>query len=61
MPLVVELEGRLHKVLRSGEDDGGSILRKLLQTTRQLACVSESVTCQLLQMSGSRKVPNQED
>jgi hypothetical protein len=60
-PLLVELEGQLCKVLSSSKDDGGSILRKLLRTPRQLACMSESVAHQLLQMPGSRKVPNQED
>jgi hypothetical protein len=29
MPLLVELEGQLHRVLSSGEDDRGSIQRKL--------------------------------
>jgi hypothetical protein len=29
MPLLVELEGQLRKVLSSGEEDGGSILPKL--------------------------------
>ena len=60
-PLLEELEGQLRKVLSSGEDDEESILHKLLQTPRQLACMLESMACQLLQVPGSRKVPNQED
>jgi hypothetical protein len=60
-PLLVELEGQLRKVLSSGEEDGGSILSKLLQTPRKLACLSECVARQLLGMPESREVPSQED
>jgi hypothetical protein len=60
-PLLVELEGQLRKVLSSGEDNGGSILGKLLQTPRQLACMLEHVASQMLRMPGSRDVFSQED
>jgi hypothetical protein len=59
--LLVELERQLRQVLRAGEEDGGNILRKLLQTSRQLASVSESVACQMLRMSRPGEVSNQED
>ncbi len=61
MPLLVELEHQLHQVLSSGAEDGGDILRKLLQTLRQLASVSESVTCKMLQMPGPGEVPAEEN
>jgi len=34
MPLLVDLERQLRQVLRTGEEVGGDILRKLLQTSR---------------------------
>ena len=51
-PLLVGLERELHQVLRSGEEDGGDLLRKLLRTPRQLASVSECVARQLLRLPG---------
>ncbi len=47
-PLLVELERQLRQVLSSGAEDGGDILRKLLQTLWQLASMSESVACKML-------------
>jgi hypothetical protein len=60
-PLLVGLERELHQVLRSGEEDGRDLLRKLLRTLRQLASVSESVARKLLRLSGTRKVPVEDD
>jgi hypothetical protein len=57
----MELERQLRKVLSSGEEDGGSILHKLLQTPRQLACMSERMAHHLLRMPRSREVPSEED
>jgi hypothetical protein len=56
-PLLVELEQQLRQVLSTGPEDGGNILRKLLQTSRQLASVSESVAPKMLQMPGPGEVP----
>jgi hypothetical protein len=61
MPLLVELEGQLRGVLSSSQEDGGSILRKLLRTPRQFASVLEHVACQLLRMPRPREVPSEED
>jgi hypothetical protein len=47
MPLLVELEQQLRQVLITGPEDEGDILRKLLQTSRQLASVSESMACKM--------------
>ncbi len=58
---MVELDGQLHRVLSSGQEDGGSILRKLLRTPRQLASMSECVARQLLRMPRPREVPSEED
>ena len=55
-PLLVGLERELHQVLRSGEEDGGDLLRKLLRTPRQLASVSERVARQLLRLPGTGQV-----
>jgi hypothetical protein len=60
-PLLVELERQLHQVLSSGAKDGGDILRKLLRTLRQLASVSESMACKMLQMPGPGEVPAEEN
>ena len=61
MPQLVELEGQLRGVLSSGQEDGGSILHKLLQTLRQLASMLERVARQLLRMPRPREVPSEED
>jgi hypothetical protein len=55
-PLLVGLERELHQVLRSGEEDGGDLLRKLLRTPRQLTSVSERVARQLLRLPGTGQV-----
>jgi hypothetical protein len=59
--LLVDLDWQLHQVLCSHEGDGGDILRKLLQTLKQLASVPEDVACWMLQMSGPGEVPNKEN
>jgi len=61
MPLLVDLERQLRQVLRTGEEVGGDILRKLLQTSRQVASVLEGVARRMLRMYGSGKVPDQEN
>jgi hypothetical protein len=61
MPLLVDLERQLRQVLGSREEDGGDILRKLLQTPRQMACVLENVARRMLQMPGSRKISGKEN
>ena len=48
MPLLVELERQLCQLLRAGEEDGGNILRKLLQTSWQLVSVPEGVARRML-------------
>jgi hypothetical protein len=58
--LLVELEGQLCQVLSSCEE-GGNILRQLLQTPRQVASMSEGVARKLLRMSWARKVSGAED
>ena len=60
-PLLVGLERELHQVLRSGEEDGGDLLRKLLRTPRQLASVSERVARKLLRLPGTGEVSTEED
>jgi hypothetical protein len=55
-PLLVGLERELHQVLRSGEEDGGDLLRKLLQTPRQRASMLERVARQLLRLPGTGQV-----
>jgi hypothetical protein len=44
----VELEQQLRQMLCVDEEDGGYILRKLLQTSQQLASVTEGVACKML-------------
>jgi hypothetical protein len=56
-PLLVELERQLHQVLGTGTEDGGDILRKLLQTLRQLASMLESVAHKMLRCLGQGKFP----
>jgi len=53
-PLLVEMAGQLRKVLSSGKGDGGSMLRKLLQTTRRIAGLPERVARRVLQMPKDR-------
>ena len=60
-PLLVGLERELHQVLCSSEKDGRDLLRKLLQTPRQLASVSENVARKLLRLPGTGEVPVEED
>jgi hypothetical protein len=60
-PLLVELERQLRQVLSSHEEDGGNILRKLLRTPRQVACVLEDVARKMLRMSGPGQVPSEEN
>ena len=61
MLLLVELERQLRQVLCANEEDGGDILRKLLQTLWQLASMKEGVAHKMLQRSGSGEVPNPKD
>jgi hypothetical protein len=61
MPLLVELEQQLCQVLSFGAEDGGDILRKLLQTSRQLASVLESVARKMLQMPRPGEVSAEEN
>ena len=61
MPLLVELERQLRQVLRAREEDGGDLLCKLLQTSRQVASVTEGVAPKMLQMSGPGEAPNSKD
>ena len=61
MLLLEELDRQLHQVLSSGKDDGEDILRKLLQTSRQVASVSEHVARRMLRMLGSREISGEED
>jgi hypothetical protein len=56
-PLLVELEQQLRQVLSTGPEDGGDILCKLLQTSGQLASVSESMARKMLRMPGPGEVP----
>jgi len=58
---MVGLERKLRQVLSTGETDGQDILCQLLRIPRQLACVSEDVACRMLQMSGTREVPSEEN
>jgi hypothetical protein len=58
---IESLKRQLHQVLRAGEEDGGHILHKLLQTSRQLGSVPEGVARRMLRMSGSGQVPDQEN
>ena len=60
-PLLVDMERQLRQVLASGKGDGGDILHKLLQTSRKLASVSESMANGMLRMPGSGKIPGDED
>ena len=60
-PLLVGLERQLHQVLRSGEEDGRDLLRKLLRTPRQLASMSESMARKLLRLPGTGEVSTEED
>ncbi len=46
--LLVGLERQLRQVLSSGQEDGGNILRQLLQTLRQVASVSDGVVRRML-------------
>ncbi len=61
MQLLVEMEGQLHQVLRSGQGDGGDNLHKLLGTLRQLARVMEDMARQMFQVSGPRQVSGEEN
>ncbi len=61
MMLLVDLERQLHQVLSSCEEDGGDIMRKLLQTPRQVASMSENVAPQMLQMPEPREVSGEEN
>jgi hypothetical protein len=61
MPLLVGLEWELQQVLCTGEEDGRNLLRKLLQTPKQLASVSEDVARKLLPLPGTGKVSVEED
>ena len=58
--MLVGLERELHQVLRSGEEDGGDLLRKLLRTPRQLASVSECVARKLLRLPGTGQISAEE-
>ena len=60
-PLLVELERQLRQVLSSHEEDGGNILRKLLRTPRQVACVLEDVARKMLRMPQAGKVSCKKD
>ena len=60
-PLLVELEQQLRQVLGTGTEDGGDILRKLLQTPQRLASMSEGVACKMLQMPRPGKVLAEEN
>jgi hypothetical protein len=59
--LLVELERQLCQVLSPGTEDGGDILRKLLQTPRRLASMSEGVARKMLRMPRPGKVPAEEN
>jgi hypothetical protein len=61
MPLLVELEQQLRQVLSTSPEDGGDILRKLLQTLQQLASMLESMARKMLQMPGPGEVPAEEN
>lgn len=49
-PYVLELERKMREVLRSGESDGGDILRKLLNLNSRLRTVSKYVARGMLHM-----------
>ena len=55
-PAVVGLERQLHQVLRSGEGDGGNILREFLRTSRRLQTMQECVACLVLRVPGPGSV-----
>ncbi len=59
--LLVGMEQKLRQVLSLGEADGWDLLRQLLQIPRELACVLEDVARKMLQMSGERKIPSEDD
>jgi hypothetical protein len=58
--VVVEMDRKLHDMLRAGEGDGWDILCKLLQLPRRILCaMSESMAHLLLQVPGRGNVHNE--
>ena len=57
----MDMERQLRQVLASGKGDEGDILRKLLQTSRKLASVSENMAHRMLCMPGPGEIPGDED
>ena len=60
MPLLVELAGRLCKVLKSGEGDGREILCQLLRIPCRAGTMSDGVARQLLRMPREGTVSNED-
>ena len=60
MPLLVELAGRLHEVLKSVEGDGRDILRQLLRILGRAGTMSDGMARQLLRMPSEGTVPNED-
>ncbi len=60
MPLLVELERRLRKVLKTGEGDGRDILCELLRILGRVGAMSDDMAHKLLRVPGNREVPSED-
>ncbi len=58
MPLLVDMDKKLHEVLSSGLGDGRDILRKLLRMPGRISSVLESVARGLLRLPRGGEIPN---
>ena len=57
-PLLVEMGRDLRRVLKTGEGDGGDILRKLLSLPKRIATLPQHVACGVLHVPRIDEVPN---
>ncbi len=61
MPKVAGLERQVRGMSTAGETNGWDHLRKLLQIPRQVACLSEDLACEVLQLPWEGEVPTASD
>ena len=57
-PVLLDMRGKLRRLLSSGEGDGRHILRKLLLLPRRLASMQDGMARILLQMPGAGDLPD---